>query len=83
MADYPKARQRPPFGVHMIDRDLLEDMGFVLGTGWPGEVWVYEGSFWVYFYDGGAMDGDRINALTATRAEFFTKFIASRENDPA
>lgn len=35
----------------MIDRDLLRDMGFVLGHGWPGEVWVYKGSFWVYFYE--------------------------------
>lgn len=35
----------------MIDRQVLKDMGFVLGTGFDFEVWYHEYDFWVYFDD--------------------------------
>lgn len=59
-----------------LDRDLLLDMGFILGSGWDHEVYVYEGWFWVHY--GGAFDGlpgRQIDGSTATRREFFTMFF--------
>lgn len=35
----------------MLDRSLLQDIGFVRGTGWDHEVWVYAGMFWIHFGD--------------------------------
>ncbi len=59
----------------MIDRDLLKDMGFELGSGWDHEVWVYDGDFWVHFGgEFGGIEGRQISS-TATRKEFFEMFI--------
>ena len=33
----------------MIERELLADMGFVLGNGFAHETWVYQGMFWVSY----------------------------------
>lgn len=35
----------------MLDKGLLKDIGFVRGTGWDHEVWVYEGMFWIHYGD--------------------------------
>jgi len=63
----------------MIDRNLLKDIGFIEGSGWDHEVWVYEGNFWVHYgrefnefsgIGGGDIDGDTTDLKT-----FFTMFI--------
>lgn len=63
----------------MIDRELLQDMGFVQRD-WPGgETWVLgECVFVVYFSgykDGVTRMGPNAICATATRREFFQKFI--------
>lgn len=64
----------------MIDRTLLEDIGFEKGSGWDHEVWVYEGDFWVHYSnDFFGLPGQQINGNTATRKEFFKMFIAQIE----
>jgi hypothetical protein len=63
-----------------IDRDLLKDMGFELGTGWPGETWVYDGDFWVHFYPHPAEDC-HIDYMTP-RCVFFRMFIEFCKNPP-
>ncbi len=66
----------------MLDRELLEDIGFELGHGWDGECWVYEGMFWVYYFD---YDTDSVlqnwvmDGRTVNRKEFFGKFIEAIE----
>lgn len=60
----------------MIDRELLKDVGFELGTGWGHEVWVYEGNFWVHY--GGEFSGligAQIDGNTADRRMFFEMFL--------
>ena len=61
----------------MIDRQLLQDIGFVLGHGFQLETWVYDGMFWVTF--GKSFAGDsrerEIDALTVSRQKFFRKFL--------
>tara|TARA_R110000744_G_scaffold198148_1_gene317357 strand:+ start:149 stop:355 length:207 start_codon:yes stop_codon:yes gene_type:complete len=60
----------------MVDKQILEDMGFVLGTGWDHEVWVRDGSFWVHYgeYEP-SLIGHRIISGYKTNKEFFDKFL--------
>ncbi len=59
-----------------LDRELLTDMGFVPGTGWDHEVWVYEGKFWVHFGEFKADSGyGGVHADWTTRRAFFELFI--------
>lgn len=60
----------------MIDRELLEDIGFLIGNGWDHEVWVYDGNFWVHF--GGTIDETNNHVHnTVTRKKFFEAFISA------
>lgn len=72
----------------MIARELPQDMGFELGTGWNGEVWVYKGMFWVYFSDdetlnNGHLQDRKVDGRTISRRDFFTKFIMAIETEEA
>lgn len=66
----------------MLDRELLQDIGFERGTGWDHEVWVYHGNFWVHFGGGfGGLEGCQIDGNTASRKEFFKMFLEAMRND--
>jgi hypothetical protein len=68
----------------MLDRDLLKDIGFELGSGWDMEVWVYKGEFWVYFTDDESVLlilESRSVLASCSRKEFFKKFIDALEDD--
>jgi hypothetical protein len=60
----------------MIERTLLLDMGFVRGSGWDHEVWVYDGNFWVY-YNGefAGLAEAQIDGSTCDRSTFFKLFL--------
>lgn len=69
-----------------IDQTLLADIGFVKGTGgWPHEVWVYEGYFWVHFgenererYRNGAR---HIFVADCNRKQFFQLFLEAMRGE--
>lgn len=59
----------------MINRDVLKQIGFVLGDDWDHEVWIYEGNFWVHF--GGKLaniPGKQISGESSMK-QFFEMFI--------
>ena len=59
----------------MINKDLLKSIGFIKGSGWEHEVWVYEGDFWVHFGDDfSKLEGQQVNGNTVTEREFFRMF---------
>lgn len=60
----------------MIDREMLRDIGFIIGTGWDHEVWVYDGIFWVHY--GGSfvgIEGAEVDGNTTDRHTFFKMFV--------
>ena len=65
----------------MIEKKILEQIGFVVGPGWDHEVWVYEGQFWVHF-DGefSGCEGSQISG-DAEMIEFFKMFLESLEDE--
>jgi hypothetical protein len=69
----------------MIERELLQDIGFQRGAGdWPCEVWVYEGMFWVWFGDipdSARFDLTTIDGRSVTREEFFNVFIEAVKDE--
>jgi hypothetical protein len=66
----------------MIERQMLKDMGFILGKGWDHEVWVRDGDFWVHYIE--ELDTnylkDRKVSGYITRREFFNIFLGHLEN---
>ena len=59
----------------MIDKKILEQMGFKKGSGWDHEVWHYDGDFWVHFNgDYKGLRGTQISG-DASMEEFFSMFI--------
>lgn len=73
-----------------IDQELLEDMGFIRGTGeWGHEVWVYEGYFWVHFDETMTIQqqekwpeaDDTFYTSRGTQAEFFKRFLNTVRNE--
>lgn len=66
-----------------LDRELVRDLGFVIGKGWNHEVWVYEGYFWIHFgrYDEhylshpSAIDGE------TSRKDFLRQFIEAVKSE--
>lgn len=72
----------------MLDRELLKDIGFVRGTGWDHEVWVYEGMFWLHYGDYDRTQwlnqSTHIDGLTVSRKDLFKllfKAIVSEGDD--
>ena len=63
----------------MIDRNLLKDIGFIKGSGWDHEVWVYEGNFWVHygrdFNEFSGISGACVNSDTTDHKRFFIMFL--------
>lgn len=62
----------------MIDRNLLKEIGFELGTGWDHEVWVYDGMFWVHY--GGefsGLPGQQIDGNIATNRQMFDMLLTA------
>lgn len=59
----------------MIDKELLNDIGFVRAEGWDHEVWYHDCDFWVHF-DGAfeGLDGQQISG-SASRSEFIAMFL--------
>jgi len=64
----------------MIDRQILKDIGFELGTGFDHEVWVYDGEFWVHFGgDFSGISGRQISG-DAEMKDFFAMFLEAVRN---
>lgn len=66
----------------MIERNLLEDVGFEPGKGWDHEVWVYDGKLWVYFgvqKTNRFLADDQIVGDSISRKDFFAWFTARIE----
>jgi hypothetical protein len=70
----------------MIDRTLLKDIGFKVGTGWDHEVWIYDGFFWVHYggkpqsgFDEVRISGDRANRVYLFRMLIPALEIEARE----
>jgi hypothetical protein len=63
----------------MLDRVLLQDIGFQRGTGWDHEVWVYEGMLWLHYgeYDKEywLRDGSSFDGMSLSRKELFQTVI--------
>jgi hypothetical protein len=67
----------------MLEKELLKDIGFVKGTGWDGEMWVFNGCFWVSYFDHdpGLLKDQHADGRKITRKRFFEKFISVIENE--
>jgi hypothetical protein len=64
----------------MIDKKILEDMGFRLAEGCDHEVWYHDSNFWVHY-------GKEVEACTyevsgdLVMKEFFEKFLFNFESE--
>ena len=62
----------------MIDRNLLKEIGFELGTGFGREVWVYDGMFWVYYCgEFSGLPGQQIDGNSATNRQMFDMLLTA------
>lgn len=64
----------------MIDKQILQDMGFRLAEGWDHEVWFHDSDFWVHFGIKNDHFESTIDGINSTMKEFFEKFLANFES---
>jgi len=64
-----------------LDRELLADIGFVSEKGFGGEVWVYDGMFYVYFDDIDFQFTDGVDGRIIDRVLFFKQFMDAIKED--